>query len=237
MEELLIVVTTCKNYLLRGNIIEKLAKSGLKNVIVVSGQEDNDEIIYLHGIKVIKVRYTGLHHTGVIYIKENYNKYSKYKYFMLLPDTVKFGEKFKENIEHCSKLYLKNNLQVLGFINPYVRPSMDMGILHIEHINNTSEYLCKIKTFDLSKENLLRLKRLLIYDENCILGTEYTSARRGGSNYIKIVKNKIFLCNNKHEIMETRIEDNTINQVYIPLLDFYKYQRNFRGPNVLRLDY
>lgn len=241
MEELLIVVTTCKSYFLHSNIIEKIVESRLKNVIVVSGQEDNDETIYSHGIKVIKVKYTGIHHTGVIYIKENYNKYNEYKYFMLLPDTVKFGENFKENIEYWCKLYLKNNLQVFGFIDPHVRQTMDMGILHIEHINNISEYLYKIKTFDISKENLWRLKRRLICDENCILGTDFGNSTQlpNGSNYTKIVKNKIFLCDNKHEIIETKIKNNTINEIYISLLDLYKYQRNFQGPNVWppKIDY
>ena len=52
-----------------------------------------------------------------------------------------------------------------------------------------------------------------------------------------MVKDKIFLCNDKKDIIEKRINEN-INSVYFPLLDLYKFQRNFRGPNhKLILDY
>jgi hypothetical protein len=241
MENLLIVITTCKNYFLHTNIVEKVKEAKLNNVIIVSGQEESDEIIYLDGIKVIKVKYTGLHHTGAIYIKENYDEFDTFKYFMFLPDTIKFGENFMNNICKYYNKYIKNNnLQVIGFINTAVRPSMDMCILNIEHINNISEYFSKIKTFDVSYNNLVKLKRTLIYDENTILGQQGVW-RDGikGTKYIKIVKpeDKIFLCNNANDIIETRINE-IINQVYLPLLDLYKFQRNFNGPNVnLKITY
>ena len=47
---------------------------------------------------------------------------------MFLPDTIKFGGKFTENINKYYNLYLKNtNLHISGFINPAARPSMDIG--------------------------------------------------------------------------------------------------------------
>ena len=56
-------------------------------------------------------------------------------------------------------------------------------------------------------------------------------------NFKSIVKDKIFLCNNRKDINEKRINEN-INSVYFPLLDLYKFQRNFRGPYCkLVLDY
>ena len=65
---------------------------------------------------------------------------------MLLPDTIEFGKKFKENVFRYYQEYLQDkNVQILGFINPSIRPTMDMGIFNIEHILNISEYFSKIK--------------------------------------------------------------------------------------------
>ena len=56
-------------------------------------------------------------------------------------------------------------------------------------------------------------------------------------NFKSIVKDKIFLCNNRKDIIKKRINKN-INSVYFPLLDLYKFQKKLRGPNAkLILDY
>ena len=138
MNDLLIVINTCENYFKynRETLLKQIKESKLSNVIIISGQEQKDETIYLDEIKVIKVKYTGLNHTSAIYISENYNEFSEFKYFMLLPDTIQFGKKFKDNIFKYYQKYLQNkNLQILSFINPSIRPTMDMGILNIEHIS------------------------------------------------------------------------------------------------------
>lgn len=237
MNNLLIVINTCENYFKysRGTLLKQIKESKLSNVIIISGQEQKDETIYLDGIKVIKVKYTGLHHTSAIYITEHYNEFSEFKYLMLLPDTIEFGKKFKDNIFKYYQEYLQNkNLQILGFVNPSIRPTMDMGIFNIEHILNISEYFSKIKTYDLSKTNLIKLKKTLILDENTIFGTPISTK---GTNFKSIVKDKIFLCNNRKDIIEKIINKN-INSVYFPLLDLYKFQRNFRGSKAkLILDY
>lgn len=153
---------------------------------------------------------------------------------MLLPDTIEFGKKFKDNMIKHYQTYLKNtNLQILGLINPSIRPTMDMGIFNIEHLKNISEYFSKIKTYDLSKSNLLKLKIRLISDEDTIFGSP---SRNDGTNFRSIVKDKIFLCNNKKDFIEKRI-NNKINRVYFPLLDLYKFQRNFRGFGNITLNY
>lgn len=239
MNNLLIVINTCENYFKynKMSLLKQINDCKLKNIIIVSGQENVNEIVHLNGIKVIKVKYTGLHHTGAIYIAEHYNEFIQFKYFMLLPDTIQIGEKFKDNIFKYYTNYLKDtNLQIFGFINPYIRPSMDMGIFNIEHIRKISEYLFKIKTFDLSKNNLINLKKILIFDENTIFGNPISNR---GNNYHTIIKteDKKFLCNDKKLIIEKQISKN-INQVYLPLLDLYKFQRNFKGPCVnLILEY
>lgn len=237
MNDLLIVINTCENFFKynRETLLKQIKESKLSNVIIISGQEQKDETIYIDGIKLIKVKYSGINLTSAIYITENYNEFSEFKYFMLLPDTIEFGKKFKDNIFKYYQEYLQNkNLQILGFINPSIRPTMDMGIFNIEHLLNISEYFSKIKTYDISKTNLIKLKTLLILDENTIFGAPFFP---NGTNFRSIVKDKIFLCNNREDVIDKKINEN-INSVYFPLLDLYKFQRNFLGPNAkLVLDY
>ena len=47
---------------------------------------------------------------------------------------------------------------------------MDLGIIRKDHLIYMYEYLSLIKTFDIKRGNLLKLKKELIYDENLILG-------------------------------------------------------------------
>ena len=241
MDDLLIVINTCENYITHTvkNITDQIKELELENVIFVSGQEKTNEIVLSEGIKIYKVQYSGLHHTGAIYVSENYKEeFNKFKYFMFLPDTIKFGKNFKNNLLKYYNEYLKNtNLALIGLINPKYRPSMDMGILNINHINNIADYLSKIKTFDISKANLRKLKKTLIFDEDTILGSKSNTYLKG-SGYCKIVSDekKKYLCTSGH-LSECRIKHN-INQVYLSLLDLYKFQRNFSGTEVaLILDY
>ena len=145
-----LVINTCKGYYDKNinNLLSQLNKSQFckENIIIVSGQEDEDEIIYEDGIKIVKVRYTGTHLTATIYIQENIHEYSNINYWLILPDTIQFGENFFTNIIMYYDTYLKNNeVYSLPFINPIIRPSMDMGILHTKHIINMENYLSKIK--------------------------------------------------------------------------------------------
>ena len=239
MDNLLIVINTCKRYLLHSNNISlyKKLRTNFKNIIIVSGEEKNDKTIFLEGIPVYKVKYTGLHHTGAIYINENYNDFNNFKYFLFLPDTIHIGYNFKDNLLKYYNKYLKDkNIQILGLINPAIRPSMDIGIVNIEHIRNNSEYFSKIKTFDCSREQLLQLTQLLIFDEDTIFGNPKTDK---GFNYkITIKDNSIFfICNDKENIIEKQIT-NKSNLVYILPLDLHKVQRNFQGPyGTLSIDY
>jgi hypothetical protein len=239
MNDLLIVITTCEHYLLHNNNVRlyKILRKLFKNVIIVSGQENKNKSIFLEGIPMYKVKYTGLHHTGAIYINENYNDFSKFKYFLFLPDTIYIGYNFKNNLLKYYNNYLKDkDIQLLGLINPSIRPTMDMGIFNIEHIRNSSEYLSKIKTFDCSKNNLLQLKKMLIFDEDTIFGNPNTDK---GFNYKITIKDNsmFFICNDKQDIFEKQIQVNTM-LIYISPLDLYKVKRNFRGPYAnLLIDY
>ena len=234
-----IVINTCKGYY--ENVSRLIGEIDLslfpkENIMIISGQEEKEEILYENGIKIIKVCYTGLHLTSAIYIKENIELYPEIKYWVLLPDTIKFGETFFERIMNYYELYLKGReIDSLSFINPDIKPTMDMGILHSNHIMNISEYLEKVKLdspYEYSE--LLELKRKLIYNENVILGFQtYNYRDEIKFNYKReYVKSGIYITNKKEEFRETMNEDGTINEIYFVNLDLYKYQRNFNGPNV-----
>jgi len=94
-----LVINTCKQY--STNINELLNQINLynsvfpkENILIVSGQEDENSISYIDGIKFVKVTYSGIHLTSAIYIQENVRKYLDINYWVLLPDTIKFGSSF-----------------------------------------------------------------------------------------------------------------------------------------------
>jgi len=55
MNNLMIVINTCENYFKfnRVPLLKQIKQSKLSNIIIISGQEQKDETIYLDGIKVI----------------------------------------------------------------------------------------------------------------------------------------------------------------------------------------
>ncbi len=236
-QNLVLVINTCKNYYSNiKNIIKQINEYDFpkQNILIISGQEDKDEIFYQDNIKIIKVRYSGLHLTSVIYINENIKLYSNIKYWVLLPDTIKFGKYFFINIcKYYNKYLQKENIYSLGFINPKIRQTMDMGILHTNHILNMTDYLNKIKTYQVDKDNLLKLKKQLIYDEDMILGLLPTCPEYSTKHNNKILDEELikFITNDKKDLQEKIIDQEKIKQVYFVLLDLYKFQRNFRGPN------
>ena len=117
--DLCLVINTCKGYY--SNITELIKQIKLfpkENILIVSGQENEDVIIYENGIKIVKVKYTGLHLTSAIYINENIEQFTNINYWLLLPDTIKFGDKFFDNIMNYYNLYLKDKeIYTLPFIN------------------------------------------------------------------------------------------------------------------------
>lgn len=229
--DLCLVINTCKHY--ASTIKDLLNQIKMyntvipkENITVVSGQEDENSEDYIDGIKHVKVTYSGLHLTGAIYIHENIIEYSD-KYLVMIPDTIKFGPRFFTLILDLYERMKKKQLRSLPFINPCLRPTMDMGILHASHFIHVQEYLKKIKTNDTSKDNLVMLKQQLIYDENLVLGLPATC--HGPSTKVTLLDPPSqFIINSNSEIEVT--VQNDIQTVYLKSIDLYKYQRNFNGP-------
>jgi cephalosporin hydroxylase len=233
--DICLVINTCKQY--SSNIIELIKQINLynnvfpkENILIVSGQENENSVDSIDGIKYIKVTYTGIHLTSAIYINENIKEYSNINYWILLPDTIKFGPNFfKLIMNHYATMKSQNN-QTLPFINPMLRPTMDMGILHTKHIINLEEYLKKVKIIDINKENLLKLKKQLIYDENTILGLRAICYQPSTKfNYLTDNIVPYYFITNSNSELEMSIKNN-IQCVYLKNIDLYKYQQNFNGP-------
>lgn len=230
-----LVINTCKQY--SSNIHELVKQIKLynnifpkENILIVSGQEDENSVDYVDGIKFVKVTYSGIHLTSAIYIQENVKEYLNINYWILLPDTIKFGEKFFNLIFNYYTQMKKNGNYTLPFISPIVRPTMDMGIVHTKHIINISKYLKKIKLNIINKENLLILKKQLIYDENTILGLR-AICYQPSTKFDYLIDNQspsYFITNSNTEYVMTI--QNNIQTVYFKNLDLYKYQQNFKGP-------
>jgi hypothetical protein len=250
MSDLCLVINTCKGYYSNiNNLIKQIIELDAneiiprENILIVSGQEDKNSVIYKNDIKIVKVTYTGLHLTSCIYINENMNELKKqYKYFFILPDTIEIGNNFFNILNDLYNKYIKNsNMSSFPLLNWNVRPTMDIGILHHTHITNMSEYLNKIKICQpYTKDDLKKLKLKLIYNENIILGLpSYWSEEYQIDFKNKIDPTRVYpIISDKDDITETIITQNnrTINQVYFKTFDLYKFQRNFAIDNELVLD-
>lgn len=233
--DICLVINTCKQY--SSNINELIKQINLynnvfpkKNILIVSGQEDENSTDCIDGIKYVKVIYSGIHLTSAIYINENINEYSNINYWILLPDTIKFGPNFFKLIYNYYMKMKNQNYTSLPFVNPMLRPTMDMGILHTKHIINIENYLKKVKIVNVNKDNLLKIKKQLIYDENAILGLR-AICYQPSTKFDYLTENippNYFITNFNSEI-EMSIENNK-QCVYFKNIDLYKYQQNFNGP-------
>jgi hypothetical protein len=234
-----LLITTCKHYFTNiPNVIKDIEECHFpkENVLIVSGQESNNSICYENNIKIVKVDYTGLHLTGLVYLSENIFLFKHINYWITLPDTIKLNKLFYVKILEYYSTYLENKeICSLPFISPKLRPTMDMGIVHISHIYNMSDYLKKIKMVQpYTIDEIFQLKIQLIWDENIILGLLPGILNEATKfNYINqpTPMPTIFITNNTTELIEKKItfNDKILNEIYIVNLDFYKYQRNFSG--------
>ena len=235
MKDLLIVINTCRSYFANvENLIDTISKSTLdaSNILIVSGQEDEESTSYIDGIKIVRVPFTGLHHTGAIYVCEHLDNFSQFNYFLLLPDTIKMGPNFPVYLQrYYTNMVMKQNIPVMSLINPQVRPSMDMCIASKPHLGRMSHYLKQIKQEDTSRPALLRLKQQLIFDENMILGIHVKG--KNVTRHKPILENTklVSIVKTRNGIRQRRLEGDRLQEVYLVPLDLYKYQRNFKGPH------
>ena len=82
--DLCLLITTCQHYFSNiPNVIKDIEECNFpkENVLIVSGQENENSTYYENNIKIVKVTYTGLHLTGVIYISENMDLFNNKKWY------------------------------------------------------------------------------------------------------------------------------------------------------------
>lgn len=238
MPDIYLLINTCKHYY--SNIRDLLRQINLswfpnKNVIIVSGQEDSFSTSFIDDVKIVRVKYTGLHLTSVIYLNEHIDLYNDVRYWVTLPDTIKFGNSFFDKLLFFYITHFESShIQAAPFVHPYVRPTMDMGIVHRDHIMRMTNYLKKIKTNETNLDVLKILKKQLIYDENTIFGIQSGFAEQRTKHDCVLLKHSemAFITYNPDFLTETLQCDGKIQEVYFHLLDLYKYQRNFKNAEI-----
>ena len=241
MSNFLILINTCKNYFEGVNeLINQIEKFNFpKNkFLFISGQEDECDTDFYRGILLIKVDYTAINLTGLSYISENSEKFSNIKYFMCLHDTIEFKSNFFkkiliyfDNLLVNSLFYDYEDYDVVTLYKPILKfPSMDMGIFHINHLIRLKDYFIKIKVRNYSNDILESLKRILISDENTVLGKG--PIEKYGHNYHLRTENVKHMSKNcKGDLNRYCIvkDGRKIKVTYFKKLDFIKYQRHFDG--------
>ena len=241
-----IVITTCKHYFNINipPILDQIESCNIpkNDVIIISGQEESKKKGTIRDVNVISVTYSAMHLTGLIYIYENISDFNNIDYWIALPCTVKFGKSFYNKITQLiinKKKYL-DEIYCIPFINPRIRPPMDMGIFNTKHLINMKNYLYKIKLRrPFNDDELKKLKTQLILDEGMILGlpmkykpwvntTKFKYSL--GNNYDHKKDFNNFIINFKKDIIEKDlyINNKLCNEVYLECIDLYKYQRNFQ---------
>lgn len=230
--------STCKSYFPSiDRLIDDIESNNIdKNkVLFVSAQEDENEKVLIRGCEVQRVTYTGLHLTPAIFLSENLRKYPNINYWFLLPATVRMGSDFHEKV--------KKALRVTGFgfnsfpvINPMLRPTMDMGIVHVDHLRKFNRFFNRIKLSQYTENDLKELKRELILLENLFLGIDHPQEIQLQSRIYSEMPDDIasptsFMVNSPDEIKThfKKYKGRKLKVSHFAPINLTKYQRTHRG--------
>ena len=236
--KLCIVITTCSSYysnvqnvMKRMDEIDPYFSFPRNNILFVSGQEPHESFEYLNGYTVQKVPYTCMHLTGLVHVVKNLDVYKNYyDYFFFLPCTIQLGETFFQLLQDLFTNTIKKSIaKSFPLICPRIRPTMDIGFLHVTSLTHPKliSFLKKRTLHKFSRNDLLQLKGKLVSFENYIFVYKYWTKHEILDNIYHIVPFK----KHKKYVFEKIVKngEREVNQVYFKILDFYKYQRNFLG--------
>ena len=224
-----IFINTCKKYkeitipkILNDIEIYKFPK---ENIIIFSGQEDDEKTYIENNITFINVPYCGFQNTALIYVSENYDKFEHLKYILNLPDTIDLGKNtWKNFLAIYYRFLLKENINAIPF-------AYDIGILRIKYIHFIKSFLtsgsCKALP-PITAENITKLKWCNLFFEDSIylkpryktimnkkINNEFYLVNEKMKKYIKhkIENFDIFILQNKYNLKPFYIDSN--NKLYI----------------------
>lgn len=230
--------STCKSYFPSlDKLIDdiELNQFDKSKILFVSAQEDRNEKTSIRGCEVQKVTYSGLHLTPAIYLLENYQKYPQIKYWFLLPATVRIGPDFREKVEGLLRL-AGCDFSSFPVINPVIKPTMDMGIVHVDHLRKFHRFLNQIKLTQFTDNDLHELKQQLILMENFFLGINHPKEIQVQSKIYSempegIVSPTNFMVNSNDEINThyKKYKGKKLKVSHFSTLNLTKYQRTHRG--------
>lgn len=239
--KLCIVITTCSSYypnlenlMKRIDEIDPYFSFPRKNIMFVSGQEPHESFEFKNGYTFQKVRYTCMHLTGLVHVVNNVDIYRNYyDYFFFVPCTIGLGDTFFELLRDLFKNTIqKSNSVSFPLICPRIRPTMDIGFLHVTCLTHPKlvSFLKKRTLYKFTRNDLIQLKGKLVTFENYIFGYKFWKKNELERNLYHIIP---FRKHEKHVIENiVNVGKRKLNQVYFKPLDFYKYQRNYLGFSV-----
>lgn len=202
-----------------------------EDIYIVSSQEESNQSTSINNCKVYKITYTGMHLSPFIYISENLNMFSKYTHFCVLPCTVRLGKQFYSKLKtQLDKLQVRIDCIPFNTSARGIR-SMEMGIMSHYWLHHISNYLSMMKRSSYPPDDLKEYWKQLKINEDLIFGKP--NDRHGYTKYRKIEQPVPLLIHEgiTHYTMLSRRQfsqcDELLLETYNPLIDLYKYQRNY----------
>lgn len=239
------LISTTKSYYDQtvNRIIKEAQDSGIpsSDLFIVSSQEDSNNCLSLNNAKIFKVTYTGIHLTPLIHVLENFNIYENYTHFCLIHSTSTIGVTFYQKLKKIlSKLQPPVDAIPFNSDNGFIR-TKDMGILSRDQILSLKNYFKAIKQEQYTSDSLLQLKKQLIFDENLIFGLQAAVSNLSTNFEFINCGRKLVTANGIENPSNLIIEDielkgEILKRTYYPSLDFYKYQRTFKGLRDISMD-
>ena len=145
------------------------------------------------------------------------------------------GNDFHEKVQKALRL---NGFGFSSFpvINPMLRPTMDMGIVHVNHLRKFKQFFNRIKLAEYTKSDLKALKQELILLENFFLGIAHPKEIQLKSRIYSempedIVSPTSFMVNSANEIKThfKKYKGKKLKISHFAPINLTKYQRTHRG--------
>jgi hypothetical protein len=213
-------------------IVTSLLDSGISKeniLMVVGGCETNSILENSLNINIISVEYNSFDLTGLIYVSENSEKFIDSEYF-LLHDTCLVGQNFKKLSE--------NTIPNIPIRTLREGISLNIGMYSLQTLIENKKNLNSLKYYPKNKEELQQVKQIFVENEDIIFRLYekycYKNSYIGDTSdiiTIDILKNKFQKDEYKEYFNILENSEVTRQMGYSSLLDFYKFQANWKWGN------